>query len=75
MTIKGSGLRSISTQPISTAELSASLQTLREALDRHDLNLLLHGLQSIVPEYQPSSVISERLRKEPACELAAEMQV
>jgi hypothetical protein len=69
-----SGLRSIETPLPGAYELSAALDTLREAIPLRDLRELLRGVSALVPEYQPSSVITSALEQEPALELTSEMQ-
>ena len=70
----GSGLRIIDTPIPAAAELSAALDTLREAVHGRDLQGLLRGIKTLVPEYQPSNLILAACEKESALELATEMQ-
>jgi FlaA1/EpsC-like NDP-sugar epimerase len=70
----GSGLRAIGTPMPAAAELSAALDTLREAVHGRDLHELLGGIRALVPEYQPSNVILAACKKDSALELATEMQ-
>jgi FlaA1/EpsC-like NDP-sugar epimerase len=67
-----SGLRTIETTLIGGAELSDALDTLRAAILQRDLLLLLRGVSALVPEYQPSSVITSALEQELALELTSE---
>jgi FlaA1/EpsC-like NDP-sugar epimerase len=70
----GSGLRSIETPTPTVAECNTALDTLREAIQARDLPQLVRGVQTLVPEYQPSSLILAALNENPALELAPEMQ-
>ncbi len=70
----GSGLRVIDTPIPAAAELSAALESLREAVHGCDLQKLLLGIKALVPEYRPSSLILAARKKESALELATEMQ-
>lgn len=70
---KSSSLRAIETPLPTAATLRTALQTLREAIHRRDLQLLLRGVAALVPEYQPSSVITAALPHEPALEPASEI--
>jgi hypothetical protein len=67
-------LRAVDTPMPSAVELSVALQLLTDAINRHDLQLLLRGVWSLVPEYHPSSVITAGFKEEPVLELASEMQ-
>jgi FlaA1/EpsC-like NDP-sugar epimerase len=67
-----SGLPTIDTTLIGGAELSDALDTLRAAILQRDLLLLLRGVSALVPEYQPSSVITSALEQELALELTSE---
>jgi len=69
-----SGLRVVQTPLRSAAELRVALQTLKEAIRRHDLQLLLHGVWALVPEYQRSSLITANFKNEGVLELASEMK-
>jgi FlaA1/EpsC-like NDP-sugar epimerase len=69
-----SGLRVIDTPISAAAELSTSLDTLREAVHGRDLQGLLRGIEALVPEYQPSSLILGARKEATAFELATEMQ-
>ncbi len=67
------GLHAIAT-PLPAADvLSMALDTLHNAIDRRDLHELLHGIRSLVPEYEPSSLLLPALSSEPTLELASEM--
>jgi FlaA1/EpsC-like NDP-sugar epimerase len=70
-----SGLRTIETPMPTVAECNTALDMLREAIHTHDLHQLVRGVQNLVPEYQPSSLIIAALNENPALELAPEMQV
>jgi len=70
----GSGLRAIATPIPAAAELTAALDTLRDAVRERDLLELLRGIQALVPEYQPSSLILAPRKEEFALELATEFQ-
>lgn len=70
----GSGLRAIDTPIPAAAELSAALDTLRDAVRERDLPELLRGIKALVPEYQPSSLILATRKEESALELATELQ-
>ncbi len=67
-------LQEIHTPTPSEAELSAALEMLRDAIRRFDLQQLLRGVQSLVPEYRPSSVILAALNESTASQLASERQ-
>ncbi len=68
----GSGLRVIDTPLPAVAELSAALDTLRAAVRARDLQELLRGINFLVPEYQPSSLILAACQDEAVLELATE---
>jgi FlaA1/EpsC-like NDP-sugar epimerase len=70
----GSGLRAIDTPTPTEEELSAALDTLRGAVAGRDLAELLRGVQALVPEYEPSNLITAAGARESALELATEMQ-
>jgi FlaA1/EpsC-like NDP-sugar epimerase len=69
-----SGLRTIETPTPTVAEFNTALDMLREAIQTRDLHHLVRGVQNLVPEYQPSSLIIAALNENPALELAPEMQ-
>jgi FlaA1/EpsC-like NDP-sugar epimerase len=71
--IDHAGLHSIETPIATKAELRIALNTLDEATQRRDLQELLRSIRSLVPQYEPSSVILEALSEEPAVQLATEM--
>jgi FlaA1/EpsC-like NDP-sugar epimerase len=52
-------LRAVHSPTLSTAELAASLDNLRLALQQRDLSSLLQTVQRTVPEYQPSLPLRE----------------
>jgi FlaA1/EpsC-like NDP-sugar epimerase len=68
------GLRAIETPLPGTTELNVALQLLTDAIHRHDLRLLLRGIWALVPEYQPSSVITAEFKDDFVLELTSEMQ-
>jgi FlaA1/EpsC-like NDP-sugar epimerase len=70
----GSSLRTIETPTPTVAECNTALDTLREAIQARDLPQLVRGVQTLVPEYQPSNLILAALNENPALELAPEMQ-
>jgi FlaA1/EpsC-like NDP-sugar epimerase len=70
----GSSLRTIETPTPTEAECNTALDILREAIQTRDLPQLLRGVQILVPEYQPSTLILAALNENPALELAPEMQ-
>lgn len=72
--VYGSGLRAIQTPLAGGGELSAGLNALREAIARRDLRQLLDGVWALVPEYQPSKVITTALKNSSAQQLAPEIQ-
>ena len=67
------GLRVITTPSISAGRLSAALQILRDAIQLRDLAILMRGIVAIVPEYEPSSVITAAIKRaqEPVAEMLA----
>jgi FlaA1/EpsC-like NDP-sugar epimerase len=67
------GLHAIETPIPAAGELSVALDTLGEAIRRRDLHELLRGIHSLLPEYEPSSLILAALSEEPALQLATEM--
>jgi FlaA1/EpsC-like NDP-sugar epimerase len=67
------GLHAIATTIPAAAELSDALDTLDEAVRRRDLQKLLRGIYSLVPEYEPSSLILAALHEEPALQLGTEI--
>jgi FlaA1/EpsC-like NDP-sugar epimerase len=67
------GLHAIETPIPAAGELSVALDTLGEAIRRRDLYELLRGIHSLLPEYEPSSLILAALSEEPALQLATEM--
>jgi FlaA1/EpsC-like NDP-sugar epimerase len=69
-----STLRTIETPLVSAGALITALETLREAFHKRELKLLLRGVAALVPEYQPSSVITAALNEEAALELASELR-
>jgi FlaA1/EpsC-like NDP-sugar epimerase len=69
----GSSLRSIETPTPTVAECNTALDTLRQAIQAHDLSQLVRGVQTLVPEYQPSNLILAALNENSALELAPEM--
>jgi FlaA1/EpsC-like NDP-sugar epimerase len=72
--LSDSGLRTIDTPLPAAAELSAALDTLREAVYERNLQELLRRIKALVPEYQPSSLILAARKNESALELATEMR-
>ena len=58
-------LRSIHTPIPTLTTLQAALDALREATRAHDLPQLLRAVQTLVPEYQPSTLIASQLELAP----------
>ncbi len=71
----GSGLHAIDTPLPAAADLSSALNQLRSAVHGRNLQELLRGIKTLVPEYQPSSLILAACKDELALELATEMRV
>jgi FlaA1/EpsC-like NDP-sugar epimerase len=63
------GLHAIETPIPTAAEMSVALDTLNEAMRRRDLQKLLRGIRSLVPEYEPSSLILGALSEERVLQL------
>jgi FlaA1/EpsC-like NDP-sugar epimerase len=66
-------LHTIETSSPAPGELHAALNDLREATHTHNLPRLLQAINTLVPEYQPSTLIDATLNENPALELAPEM--
>jgi len=64
-------LRAIDTPTPTLTTLRTALNTLREAIHTHDLPQLLRAVQTLVPEYQPSTLIENALAKHRTPELTA----
>jgi FlaA1/EpsC-like NDP-sugar epimerase len=75
-TVEGlrSGLRVVETPLVGSTRLNAALDTLRDAMRRRDLEHLLKGVRELVPEYQPSTVLTAGLDRRAALERTLEMQ-
>ena len=54
-------LRTVISQVPDETQLEATMQRLQQAVAERDLHLLLAAVQSLVPEYQPSSLIQAQL--------------
>jgi FlaA1/EpsC-like NDP-sugar epimerase len=70
----GSTLHAIESPRPTLFELHTALDELREAAHTHNLMQLLLAIRSLVPEYEPSSVIAAALNNSPALDLTPEMQ-
>ena len=64
-------LRVVHTPTPSPEELSASLDTLRKALQQRDLPALLQTVQYLVPEYHPSPSLAAHLQTSPVAAVTA----
>lgn len=65
----GSILHTIESPRPTLFELHTALDELREATHTHNLSQLLQAIRSLVPEYEPSSVITAALSNSPALEM------
>jgi len=64
-------LNTIDTPTPTPATLHTELIALREAICTQDLTALLRAIQTLVPEYQPSSAITSALTDQQAIEISA----
>ncbi len=72
--LDGASLHTIASPCPSIFTPPATLDELREAIISHDLYQLFHAVLTLVPEYEPSSVITTTLTSRSAMETATEVR-
>lgn len=59
----GRPLRAISSPGLSERAMTAAVEAMRQAVERRDLDGLVRAVERVVPEYTPSAVMREALRR------------